>query len=292
MATKKAGSTSKKTTKVAKPVSPTASKPTTTTTKVTTVSAVAPAKPLKKSRFGGSRRTYVASALIAEFIGAFLLTAAFIITKGESLYLGFTLVAIVLMIGTLSGAHVNPLITVGAWVTRRMTHLRAVAYIVAQVLGATLAFVALTAFIGAAPEPSGEQAGYLGAAAPALYEIAALTSDNQWYIFFAELIGATIFAFAFAGARRATDLTAKAFGVGFGLFVAVLIASVVASYASGNVVVNPAVALTVGAIDWSAINWMAVASYFVAPLLGGVFGFALQDVLRNAQDNLAEPVKA
>jgi glycerol uptake facilitator-like aquaporin len=58
--------------------------------------------------------------LIAEFIGAFLLTAAFIEMQGSPLFVAFALGGIILIVGGVSGAHVNPAITVGAWVSRRI----------------------------------------------------------------------------------------------------------------------------------------------------------------------------
>lgn len=286
MATRKASSTAKKTKK-----SPTASKSTTTAT-VTTVKAV-DAKPAEattaSSTKGGLKNltfsnSVALTALIAEFIGTFMLTAVFILMKGEPLYLGFTLIAIVLIIGTLSGAHINPLNTVGAWVTRKMTSLQAVGYLVAQILGATAALGLLTAFISGAPQPeANEQAAMLGqqAAQQTLFTIADITSGKEWFVFFAELTGATVLAYAIATAlREKRDRAAAALTAGFGLFVAALIAGVTASYVGANAVINPAIALTVGAIDWGKINFMTVSIYMIAPLIGGVIGFALSDALR------------
>ncbi len=276
MATKKSGAAAKKTTKkspAAKPV-----------TNVTTVKAVE-TKNRGVSSFLSKDRSLLLTAFVAEFVGTFLLTAAYIITKGEPLYLGFTLIAIVLVVGTISGAHVNPLLTVGAWVTRKISHLRAVVYLVAQVLGAIAALGLLTAFINGAPHPSAAdaQAAMMngGAAAPALFKVAALTAGKEWFVFFAELMGGLIFSLAVATAlREKRDRVAAAFTVGFGLFVAALFAGVAASYVSSNAVINPAMAIAAGAIDWGKINWMAVATYLVAPLVGGVLGFALSDALR------------
>lgn len=290
MATRKASSTAKKTKK-----SPSASKSTTAT--VTTVKAVdskpaevtAVAKPAAKKL---SKLTFSNSvsltALMAEFIGTFILTTVFILMKGEPLYLGFAVIAIVLMIGTLSGAHINPLNTVGAWVTRKMTSLQAVGYLLAQILGAVAALGLLTAFIGGAPQPeANSQAAMMGSApqTQTLFTLADLTGGKEWFVFFAELTGATILAFAVAAAlREKRDRVAAAMTVGFGLFTAGLIAGVTASYVGAHAVINPAIALTVGAIDWGKINFMAISIYMIAPLIGGVIGFALSDALRVGRD--------
>lgn len=284
MATKKAGSTGKKTTKTKVASAP--SKPSTTSTKVTTVQAVATEKPKTASRFDGSR-TFVASALIAEFIGTFLLTVAFIGTKGNPLYLGFVLAGIVLIVGTISGAHVNPVVTVGTWVTRKMSGLRALGYVIAQVLGAVLALVALSAFIGAAPTPDAQSAMMSQTATPELFKLAPLADNSHWYVLFAELIGAAIFAFAVASARKEKlDRVAKAFTVGFGLLIAGVFTTIVTGYASANGVFNPAVAVAVGAIDWESVDWFVIATYIVTPLAGGVIGFALRDVLSSGEKNV------
>lgn len=268
MATRKAAT--KKTTRTAK------SQPAKTT--VTTVKAVE--TPRTVSRNGlGDRRTVLAAALIGEFVGAFLLTAAYLVTQGEPLYIGFVLITLVLMVGTLSGAYLNPLVTVGAWVTRKLTHLRAVSYIAAQLLGAGAAFVVLTAFIGAAHTDASASNAF-AQQSPELFKLAPLTDKNQWYVFFAELLGATVFAFGYAAAwRERTDRVARAFTIGFSFFVGLLIATVAAKYASAQVAVNPAAALAASAIDWGKINWVGVASYLVAPLIGGILGFALRDVV-------------
>jgi aquaporin Z len=272
MATKKAGTTKKTSQSKTQPAKAT----------VTTVRAVESTK--SKTAWLTDKRTVLASALIGEFIGTFLLTAAFLVTRGEPLYMGFVLVTLVLMVGTLSGAHLNPLITVGAWVTRKVGHLRAGTYVVSQLLGAGAAFVVLSAFL-TTTSTDASAANPLATQAPELYKLAALTSDNHWFVFFAELLGATVFAFAVAGARREkTDRVAKALTIGFGLFVAALIAGVAVSYVKANVALNPAIALAASAVDFSKIDWFAVAAYLVAPLIGGVVGFALRDVVETTSE--------
>lgn len=271
MATKKAGSAAKKTTR---------SKSQSTKKEVTTVKAVKSEKASVASRLKlDDKRTAVAAALIGEFIGTFLLASAFLVTKGEPLYMGFVLVTLILMVGTLSGAHLNPVVSVGAWVTRKLGNLRAAAYVVAQVLGAGAAYVVLSTFIGGYHTDASATSS-LGQAMPEVFKVAGLTSNSHWYIFFAELLGGTIFAFAVASAwREKTDRVAKSITAGFGLFVAMLIAGVSVSYVGANVVLNPAVAVAASAVDWTSIDWFAVAAYLVAPLVGGVVGFALRDAV-------------
>lgn len=272
MATKKAGSAKKTVRATSQPAK----------TKVTTVKAVEATK--TKRTWLSERRTVLASALIGEFIGTFLLVAAFLVTRGEPLYMGFVLVTLVLMVGVLSGAHLNPVVTVGAWVTRKISHLRAATYVVAQLLGAGAAFLVLNAFVHANPVDTSAAAAF-AAQAPEVFKLAALTDANHWVVFFAELLGATIFAFAVAGARREkTDRVAKALTIGFGLFVAMLVAGVAVSYVKAQVALNPAIAFAAQAVNFTNIDWFAVAVYMVAPLVGGVLGFALRDVVETTSE--------
>jgi aquaporin Z len=67
---------------------------------------------------------------------------------------GLTLAAIIYAIGGISGAHVNPAVTVGAWFAGKFDQSDLIPYIVAQVLGA-IAGAALLAFI-----LSGKTGGY------------------------------------------------------------------------------------------------------------------------------------
>jgi aquaporin Z len=270
MATKKAGSTKK--TSRAKSQSAKA--------KLTTVKAVAAVKSRKSAflKLDDKRSVFVA-ALVGEFIGTFLLAVAYLSTKGEPLYMGFVLIALVLMIGTLSGAYLNPLLTFGAWVTRKIGHLRAVGYVLAQVLGGVAALVVLSAFANANQSADANSMNALSQA-PQVFKLDALQENTQWFVFFAELLGATIFAFAVASVwRYKTDDVARALGSGLGLFVAALTASVCAGYVMARVAINPALALSAQAIDFSSVNWFAVAVYVVAPLLGGVIGYALRDAV-------------
>lgn len=271
MATKKAGSAAKKTTR---------SKSQPTKTEVTTVKAVKSEKTSAVSRLKlDDKRTAIAAALIGEFIGTFLLASTYLVTKGEPLYMGFVFITLVLLVGTLSGAHLNPLISVGAWVTRKLSNARAAAYIVAQILGAGAAYVVLATFISGY-HTDAASASVLGQSTPEVFKTLDLTNNSHWYVFFAELLGSTIFAFAFASAwREKTDRVAKSLGAGFGLFVAMLIAGVAVSYVGATTVLNPALAIAASAIDWTSIDWFAVAAYLVAPLVGGVVGFALRDAV-------------
>lgn len=255
-----------------------------TTTKVTTVKAVDSA-PSASRRLNLTRSPLVAAGL-AEFIGAFLLTAVFMVVQGNPLYVGFGLVAVVLIVGAVSGAHVNPLVTIGAWVTRKIGSVRALVYIVAQILGAMLAFAVLSAFVNGAAEVTKEAAMY-GQVGAHLFETAKVPAGKEWGILAAELLGSVIFAYAFAAARRTADKVAAAFTIGFGLFLALIVAGLgSAAIIGGAAILNPAVAIAVQAFTngENSVEFWNIAIYAIIPLFGGVIGFALNDLIAKNSD--------
>jgi glycerol uptake facilitator-like aquaporin len=221
------------------------------------------------------------AALLAELLGTFVLTAIIIQSKGTAVIVLFALAAIVLAIGHLSGAHVNPAITFGAWVTRKISTFRALGYVIAQVLGALLAFVVLSYLLGGvAPE----QNPYTGqATSPELFKATELVKNKEIYTFWAEILGLSLFGFAVASAiREKKSHFATAYTVGGGLFIALLVAGPVA-------ILNPAVAFGLQAFNdlKDAALWWSIGAHIVAPLIGGAIGFLFYDLLRRDTDTAA-----
>ncbi len=202
---------------------------------------------VSKKRVSLDAKSLPISAFIAEFVGTFILAAVALVASGGAIPMGFALVAIVLAIGAISGAHVNPLITVGAWVTRRISGVRAIGYILSQALGAMLALVVLTSFTTAIPKINTNQMALLSQQQPQLLEVSQINSATPgvWFILLAELIAAMIFSFIVASvSQRKNDFGAQALTVGFGLFVALTVAGGAAAFVSANVICNPAIALS------------------------------------------------
>ena len=276
MATKKATTTKKKA-----PAKKTAAKTVSAAATKTTVKTV-PAT-AKKQSLGQHIETALLSgslwrALGAEFIGTFLLAAVVIAGQGQPIFVLFGLVGIVLLIGAISGAHVNPAITLGAWATRRIGWLRAIGYIFVQFLGAAVAYFVLSAFLGGATQPSAEQQAY-GQTAASLFkavDIAQLTG-KEWYVFFAEVLGTAILGFGVAAATRAKDNLSAAFSVGLGIFIALMVGVTVTGFVSASSILNPAVALSLQAYVGGV--W-AFLVYGLGAIIGGVIGFLLHDRLR------------
>jgi aquaporin Z len=267
MATKKAATT-KKASSTRKTVSTkTSSKPRTTVT-TTTVAAAVTAPSFSES----IRQFSFWRALAAEFIGTFLLASVFIVGQGQPLYVFFAFVGIVLLLGTVSGSYANPAVAIAAWVSRRISWIRALGYVIFEILGALVAYVVLSGFIGGAASSATTGAG------ATLFAAAPLASGKEWYVFFAELLGTAIVGFAFANALRNTqDRLTSAFTAGAGLFVALMIAFIGASYVGGTAILNPAVAASLKALSW---NVWPLAVYILAPVVGAIVGFFLNDFVK------------
>jgi aquaporin Z len=276
MATKKAASTTKKKAP-AKKTSSAAAK--TTKTTVTTAPAAASTSTFSGHVQASLRSVTLWRALGAELVGTFLLAGVVIAGQGQPIFVLFALAGIVLTLGAISGAHVNPAMTIGALVTRRIGWLRAIGYILAQLLGAALAYIILNAFIGGADAVSA-QAAAQGSSAPTLFvaaDVAKLTG-KEWFIFFSEFTGTAILGLAYANATRVSrDRLTGAFTIGLGIFTALMIGVSAASYVGATAILNPAVAIALHAYSWASLWPFAI--YAIAPAIGGVVGFVVYDLL-------------
>jgi aquaporin Z len=278
MATKKAASTAKKS--AAK--KPAANKQSTNVTTVKAVSTAATSETTSKSgvldKFGINRTPLVA-ALLAEFIGTFIFAAIVVISSGQAISALFALAGVVLAVGTISGAYVNPALVIAALITRRMSGFRALMYIVAQVLGAVLALTVLNLYVNAAPAAS--PADIYGGAVE-LFKASTIPQGNEWLMFLAEFIGTLILGFAVAGAtREKKERTAAALTVGLGIFMALMIAGSAAIYLGGTAILNPAVAISLQALTF---DWWPLFVYIGGSTLGAIIGFVLFDTLRRERE--------
>lgn len=79
--------------------------------------------------------------LISEFLGTFLLVMA-VLGTGNALVIGGTLALVVLLLGGVSGAHVNPAVSVAMLLKGSMGPIEFISYTVAQCSGAAAAWYA------------------------------------------------------------------------------------------------------------------------------------------------------
>lgn len=148
------------------------------------------------------------SRYFAEFVGTFVLVFAGcgsavlagdkIGFLGVSLAFGLSLLAMVYTIGHVSGCHINPAVTLGLFITKKMDRRYLLGYWIAQILGAIVAAACLLAI--AKGTPNGYDPAALGFAAngyaehsPGHYGLAAAALTEIILTFFLVLtvIGAT-----------------------------------------------------------------------------------------------------
>jgi glycerol uptake facilitator-like aquaporin len=99
--------------------------------------------------------------LIAEAIGTFFLvligpgtamvnafTAGAVGQVGVALAFAFVVIAMIYALGHLSGAHINPAVTLAFWSVRRFPAAEVVPYVAAQCAGAVLASLSLLGVLG------------------------------------------------------------------------------------------------------------------------------------------------
>ncbi len=178
----------------------------------------------------------------AECLGAFLLALLVHLSIGGNfpvptpVVAGLTLGLIVYMLGAISGAHVNPAVTIGLASLGKISWPEAGKYVLAQFIGGALALVLGNALLG---------------------ESLSVTADSSLMIFVAEALGAMILVLAVSSVvygkapQEASGLT-----IGTGLTLGVLAASVLS-----NGVLNPAVALGIGSLS---------LAYILGPVVGGI----------------------
>lgn len=80
-------------------------------------------------------------AILAEFLGTFALVTSIFVSGGNALVIGGTLALIVFALGNISGANVNPAVSLAAFMNGSMTVGELVVYIAVQMAGGGLAAV-------------------------------------------------------------------------------------------------------------------------------------------------------
>ena len=214
--------------------------------------------------------------LLAEALGTFYLCfagIAAIICTGAQINDGGGLVAIALAhglalsiavnnFGGISGAHVNPAVTVGMLVTRRIKPALALLYIVAQLAGATIAAGACRGLFPA----EAVNAAMLGLPLPAAWAGTGTVFSAEFIMTF--LLITSVFGTAVDQRGQAVKIG----GFGIGLTVAFdILAGGPITGASMNPARSFGPALLMGHWEW---HWM----YWIAPIAGGAAAALFYDV--------------
>ena len=178
----------------------------------------------------------------AELLGTFLLAFLVHLSLAPHFPLmtpvvaGLTLGLVVYLVGGISGAHVNPAVTIGLCSIGKISVQDAVGYIVAQFIGAAIALVLGSALLGGSPS---------------------LVVSDSAMIVLAEALGAAILVLGVSSVVHGkAPSAASGLVIGTSLLLGVLTATV-----ASNGVLNPAVALGIGSMS---------LSYIAGPIIGAV----------------------
>jgi len=216
--------------------------------------------------------------LIAEFVGTFALIffGAGSICADQYLHAsgqgglgllgvaaahGLAIGIMVTAIGHVSGGHLNPAVTIGFWVTKRLNTLRTALYWIAQLLGAAAAAYLLAAIV---PEAVWRPVG-LGtpALAPDFTRMHAMLLEGVMTFFLVFVV------FATAEDSRGAFNKIAGFAIGLTITMGILVGGPFTGAA-----INPARAFGPAL---AAHYWTNHGVYWVGPLLGGVLAGVIYD---------------
>jgi aquaporin Z len=76
-----------------------------------------------------------ATALIAEFLGTFLLVLAVFASGGSALAIGATVALVIALIGKISGGHINPAVSAAMYMKGSLSLNELLAYAAMQIVG-------------------------------------------------------------------------------------------------------------------------------------------------------------
>lgn len=196
-----------------------------------------------------------ATNVVAEFLGTGVLTLLILSVQRSTigvpffvaLAAGLSLALMYLSVGAISGAQLNPAITIGLWTARKVKTVQGVVSIAGQLLGAWAAYYLYTYLVKTSLQPIGGH--YAGR------------------ILVAETVGTAILSFGWAAAvyqRFTTVATASTVGLAY-------IIGIIAASPAAIGLLNPAVALGARAWVWG--------TYVLGPVLGAVIGVNLYGLL-------------
>jgi MIP family channel proteins len=185
---------------------------------------------------------------------------------GIALAFAFVVIAMIYALGHLSGAHINPAVTLAFWSARRFPSAEVAPYILAQCTGAVAASFALRAALG--------PVGSMGATLPALPTAAAF--GIEWLLSFALMF--VIMAVA-TDERVADGFAALAVGLTVG-FCALMGGQLTGASMNPARSFGPAL---VGGL-WRA-HWL----YWLAPITAMMAAARVYDLLRQARAPQVQP---
>tara|TARA_B100001750_G_C15417111_1_gene550909 strand:+ start:76 stop:735 length:660 start_codon:yes stop_codon:yes gene_type:complete len=202
---------------------------------------------------------YAAQKGLAELIGTFLLTfiGGAAIINGDSgligiaLAHGLTVALVICSLGHISGAHINPAVTIGFLITGKIEAKDGLIYILSQLIGAMLAAYSLKVFVPGAMEASlGGQS-----ISPNVSIVAAIFIEFVLTFFLVTAI------FGTAVDDRGTFSAVAGFGIGL-----VVTVDILAGGPFTGASMNPARSFGPAIISGT---WENQIVYWVGPIIGG-----------------------
>lgn len=215
--------------------------------------------------------------LLSEFIGTFvlvlfgcgaaILAGPYIGSLGIALAFGLAVLVMAYAVGPISGGHFNPAVTLGLAMAKRFEWKDASRYIVAQIVGASMAGLAIysivTGYVGFAGDVGGFAANtYSAFSMPAAF----LTEFIMTFVFLIVILGVT--------SKEANNAFA---GLSIGLTLAVIH---LVSIPVTNTSVNPARSISTALFSTDPAALSQLWLFIVAPIAGAlVAGYAWKKLM-------------
>lgn len=228
--------------------------------------------------------------LVAEFLGPFALCflgiGAIFATQGQNLVgialaHGLAIGLMILAVGHISGGHFNPAVTIGLLVGRRISVPDAIAYIIAQVLGAVAACLVLLAIF---PKVLRDAQGFGIPAVGKGFKVGEITFDfSTTNALIAEIVTTFFLVFVVYGTAVDKRSNCTIAGLAIGL---IITADIFAVGAVSGAAMNPARYLGPAIVDGNFTNaWI----WIVGPIVGGVLAGLVYSLLFYPEMNEPEP---
>ncbi len=218
----------------------------------------------------------ISQNFFAEFIGTFILVLGgcgtavfassvnFVGILGVALAFGLTIVAAAYAIGNISGAHLNPAVSLGIWASGRMPGKDLVPYICAQIIGAITAATVICLIVS----NKADFTGIGGFAANGYGE-----HSPGGYGLLAALVAETVLTFVFLLViLGVTDKKAPAGFAGLAIGLTLTLIHLI-SIPITNTSVNPARSISQAVFvgDWAIAQlWLFILAPIVGAILAGV----------------------
>lgn len=184
-------------------------------------------------------------AYLAEMFGTFILTFIVLISINHPFVVStpvlaaLTLGLLVYLLGPICGTNINPAVTIGLFVLKKLDLGNTFIYLFVQFLGALIAMGIAQFFLGS--------------------EIVAPQANNNFHVLFGEMLGTIVFTYGIATVVQGKirpELNGAVVGVS-------LLIGIALSSAGSNAILNPAVAFGIGSFS---------LSYLAGPIAGSIIG--------------------